>query len=117
MSEGLTISMLALIAFCILAEAAREVCFKHAANNEAFAVALAKPITWLGIVFWAAELVAWTIVLEHVPLSVAFPLMALSYVAIVLAGAWIFKEQVNLRHGIGALLITAGVACVGVTGI
>jgi undecaprenyl phosphate-alpha-L-ara4N flippase subunit ArnE len=117
MSESLTMSALALIAFCIITEAAREVCFKQAAHNVGFAAALAKPVTWLGIVFWGVELVAWTIVLEHVALSIAFPLMALVYVAVVAAGAWIFKEQVNLRHGIGALLITAGVACVGATGI
>lgn len=117
MSDSLTLPMLALIAFCILAEAAREVCFKQAAHDETFTAALAKPITWLGILFWGVELIAWTIVLEHVALSVAFPLMALSYVAIVLAGAWIFKESVNLRHAAGALLITAGVACVGATGI
>jgi len=56
-------------------------------------------------------------VLEHVPLSIAFPLMALSYIAIVLAGAWMLKEPVSIRHGLGALLIAAGVACVGATGI
>ena len=117
MSETLTLPMLALIGFCIAAEAAREVCFKQAAHNTGFAQALIKPVTWLGILFWAVELVAWTIVLEHVALSIAFPLMALVYVAVVIAGAWIFKEQVNLRHGLGALLITAGVACVGATGI
>ncbi len=113
----LTLPMLALIIFCILMEAMREVCFKQAAHNTVFTEALAKPIVWLGIVFWAVEMVAWTLVLEHVALSIAFPLMSLSYVVIVLAGAWIFREQVNLRHGVGALLITAGVACVGATGI
>ncbi len=117
MSPTLTASMAWLIGFCVLAEAAREVCFKQAANHTAFGKALLKPWTWLGIVFWAIELVAWTVVLKQVPLSVAFPLMALSYVAIVLASAVILNEQVNIRHAIGALLITAGVACVGATGL
>jgi drug/metabolite transporter (DMT)-like permease len=117
MSGGLTLPMLALIAFCIVMEAEREVCFKQAADNEAFLAAIVKPIAWLGIVFWGVELVAWTIVLEHVALSIAFPLMALSYVAIVLAGAWRLKERINIRHGLGALLVTVGVACVGATGI
>ncbi len=78
---------------------------------------MSKPMVWLGIGFWGVELIACTIVLEHVPLSIAFPLMALSYVAIVLAGAWVLKEPVNCRHALGALLITAGAACVGATGI
>ncbi len=117
MSEHLSYAMLGLIGFCILTEAARELCFKQAADASTFLQTFAKPIVWLGFVFWAVELVAWTNVLEHVPLSTAFLLMSLSYVAILMAAAAVFKEQVNKRHVIGALLIAAGVACVGVTGV
>jgi drug/metabolite transporter (DMT)-like permease len=117
MSTGLTISMAWLIGFCVFAEAAREVCFKQAANHTALLKAMMKPMTWLGIFFWGIELVAWTVVLEHVPLSIAFPLMALTYLAIVLAGALILQEPVNMRQAVGACLITAGVACVGATGL
>lgn len=114
---SLSFPMFMLIIFCIITEAAREVCFKHAAHNTNFMAALSKPITWLGIVFWAIELISWVVVLENVALSIAFPLMALVYVAVVVAGALIFKEPVNKQHALGALLITAGVACVGATGI
>ena len=117
MSTGLTASMAWLIGFCVLAEAAREVCFKQAANHTALFKTMMKPMTWLGVAFWAIELVAWTLVLERVPLSIAFPLMALTYITIVLAGAWILKEPINIRHAVGACLITAGVACVGATGL
>jgi multidrug transporter EmrE-like cation transporter len=117
MSGALTLPMLSLIGFCILAEMAREVCFKQAANGSTLVQALTKPMTWLGIVFWAVELVAWMTVLEYVPLSVAFPMMALSYVVIVFAGACLFKENVSFRHAAGVLLITAGVTCVGATGL
>ena len=117
MSTGLTTSMASLIGFCVLAEAAREVCFKQAANHTALLKAMMKPMIWLGIVFWGIELVAWTLVLEHVPLSIAFPLMALTYITVVLAGALILKEPVNIRHAVGACLIAAGVACVGTTGL
>jgi undecaprenyl phosphate-alpha-L-ara4N flippase subunit ArnE len=117
MSGSLTLPMLGLILFCVLAETAREVCFKWSASQNALLSVLTKPVTWLGIFFWAVELLAWTAVLEHVPLSIAFPLMALSYVVIVFAGALIFKENINLRHATGVFLVTAGVACVGVTGL
>jgi drug/metabolite transporter (DMT)-like permease len=117
MSTGLTTSMAWLIGFCVFAEAAREVCFKQAANHAALLTAMMKPMTWLGVFFWGIELVAWTVVLEHVPLSIAFPLMALTYIAIVLAGALVLKEPVNMRQAVGACLITAGVACVGATGL
>lgn len=117
MSETLTLSMALLISFCIVTEAARELCFKAAAHTPTFVQTIAKPIVWMGIILWAVELVAWINVIEHVPLSIAFPLMALSYVSILLASAVIFQEHINKRHAIGALLITVGVACVGVTGI
>lgn len=117
MTGILTLPMLGLILFCVLAETAREVCFKQSANEDTVLSAIAKPLTWLGIAFWAVELFAWTAVLEHVPLTIAFPLMALSYVVIVFAGALIFKENINLRHATGVFLVTAGVACVGVTGL
>jgi undecaprenyl phosphate-alpha-L-ara4N flippase subunit ArnE len=109
--------MIALIGLCILLEAAYQLCFKQAADHSAFAETLAKPILWAGIIIWGIELVAWTNVLEHVPLSIAFPIMSLTYITTLVASALLFKERVNKRHAIGALLITAGVACVGATGI
>jgi len=44
MNTGLTASMAWLIGFCVLAEAAREVCFKQAANHTALFKAMMKPI-------------------------------------------------------------------------
>lgn len=117
MNGSLTLSMLGLICFCILAETAREVCFKYAANDSTLVATLVKPVTWAGIVFWALELMSWTAVLQRVPLSIAFPLMALSYAAIVVAGAILFKEHININHALGVFLITSGVVCVGVTGL
>lgn len=117
MNNSITLSMVLLIGFCIIAEAARELCFKSAAHASTFRQTIAVPVVWLGFGFWAIELVAWTNVLERMPLSVAFPLMSLSYVVILLASAIIFRERINKRHAFGALAITAGVACVGATGI
>ena len=47
MNTGLTASMAWLIGFCVLAEAAREVCFKQAANHTALLKAMMKPMIWL----------------------------------------------------------------------
>lgn len=117
MSNVLNAQMLLLIGFCIATESGREFCFKHAADDSSFMNTIKKPMVWLGIVFWIVELVAWTIVLETVPLSIAFPLMAMNYIIVVVVGGWLFKERITRRHVLGSLLITAGVACVGVTGI
>jgi len=111
----MTMTVFALILFCIMTEAAHELCFKKAAGGD-FRRQLRDPFIWLGISFWGVEVVAWIKVLESVPLAIAYPLMSLVYVATVLGGALILKEKISFRHTIGALLITTGVACIGVTG-
>ena len=117
MKEGLTLSMLALILFCILTETGREICFKTAAvSNDPRPVAM-RPVVWAGLAFWLVELLAWSRVLASVDLSVAFPIMAMSYATITIAGAAVFKESINLRHALGVALVTTGVVCVGATGL
>lgn len=117
MNEKITFIMIVLIAFCIMMEAISQLCFKRAANHTNLAQILVKPLVWIGILVWGIEVVAWLYVLEHVPLSIAYPIMSLTYVTTLIAGALVFKESINKRHAIGAILITAGVACVGATGI
>lgn len=106
-----------LLATCILAEAARELCFKKAADGRTIGEALTDPLVLTGLVCWLVEMVAWIEVLQHVPLSLAFPLTALVYVVIVIGGAVFLKEKVTFQHATGALLIAAGVAWIGVTGL
>ncbi len=117
MTMPLTWASLGLIAFCIVTETAREVCFKMAASSSEGLTVLRQPVTWAGIGFWLVEILAWSKVLASLSLSIAFPVMALSYVTIALAGAWIFKENITLKHAVGVGLVTAGVICVGATGL
>ncbi|MGK9086251.1 permease [Brucella intermedia] len=118
MTGKLSLSMLALVLFCIFAEVGREVCFKSAADRAPdIWRTLFVPVTWLGVALWAVELFCWMLVLERLPLSIAFPLMALNYAAMVFAGAWFFSEKVNRRHAFGVSLISIGVICVGLTGL
>ena len=117
MNEKLTLAMLALIIFCIVIEGLSQLCFKQVAASTALMSTFLKPILWIGIFFWLVELLLWTNVLENVPLSIAFPLMSLTYVTTLMAGVIVFKERMTKRHALGAFLIAAGVACVGATGI
>lgn len=111
-----TAILLATIAFCIVTETGRELCFKYAATRSQ-RIFLLVPATWLGIAFWAVELLAWTVVLAKAPLSVAFPLMSLSYATIAVCAALFFKETIDMRRLAGIVLILGGVACVGATGL
>ncbi len=113
---------LGLLAFCVPAEAARELAYKRAVDGAGEAGGLwphllARPLLWVGLALWAAELVAWVMVLQRLPLEVAFPLMALSYAAIPLAAHWALGERLDRRGWTGVALITCGCALVGAAGV
>ena len=113
---------LGLLSFCVPAEAARELCYKRAVDDAGhlgglWPHLLARPLLWAGLALWAAELVAWVLTLQRLPLEVAFPLMALSYAAIPLAAHWVLRERLDRRQWTGVALITLGAALVGVAGV
>lgn len=113
----MTAAMFLLLCICLITEAGREICFKYGAGDLNFFNTLKKPMIWLGISCWIIELIAWTNVVAHIPLGIAFPLMSLVYVIVLLGGKILFNEPVNKRHAMGAFCITIGVACVGATGV
>ena len=121
----MTISTLALLAFCLMTEIARELCFKRAVDTDEkkeshsglLRMVATTPLLWLGIAFWVAEMTAWILVLERLPLNIAFPEMSLVYSGVPIASHFLLKESVTARHWLGAGVITLGVALVGLTGV
>lgn len=114
MDQTLTWPLFALILLCVLLESTMHLCFKRASDGVTLSTALLRPLLWLGILLWAVEIVLWIYVLGQVPLTLAFPIMSLVYVVTALGGTLLLKEKMNLRQIAGALLISIGVACVGV---
>ncbi len=122
MNANLSLVGGSLLAFCIATEIGRELSFKAASdgavNKPSYLVALAtQPVLWLGIVFWFVEMVAWILVLERTPLSLAFPIMTLTYAGVPIAGAMVLKERLNRLQIAGAALVALGVTCVGMSGL
>lgn len=114
--------VLALIGFCILAEIAYQLSFKLGAaragkaDNLILGVAT-QPMIWAGVVIWSVEVAAWVMVLQHVPLSLAYPIMTLNFAAIPLAGVVLLRERLSRSQIAGAALVAFGVACVGLSGL
>lgn len=122
MSKPLTAITLALLAFCIVTEVARELSFKTAAlgaqSASSYALGLAaQPLLWAGIFFWAVEVIAWIAVLQHTQLSIAYAIMTLTYAAMPVAGALLLKERLTRSQTLGAGLVAAGVLCVAASGL
>lgn len=109
-----------LLAFCVLAEIARELCYKQAtaaaaSDGPASRSLLHQKLLWTGIALWGVELVAWIAVLETLPLGIAFPIMSLTFAGVPLASCWLLGERLTRRHLAGVSLVTLGVACIGIS--
>lgn len=109
---------------CIVAEVARELCFKTASGplNRAMTsrdwqAAVANRLLWAGLSIWAVETLAWLAVLQKIPLGIAYPVTAASYAVAPLMGWLLLKERLAPSQIAGVLLVTGGALCVGLSGI
>ena len=64
----------------------------------------------VAVVLYAASAVLWLEVLTSIPLSVAYPLVSISYAAAVVVGRLLFNEPINTLHIVAIVLICGGVA-------
>jgi undecaprenyl phosphate-alpha-L-ara4N flippase subunit ArnE len=122
MSATLLPAALGLLAFCIAAETVQQLSFKVGADRAGAAAGfvrgvLGQPLIWAGVAIWAIESVAWLLVLQKTPLSLAYPVMTLSYAAVPLAGVLVLNERLSVRQLAGSALILGGVACIGLSGL
>jgi EamA-like transporter family. len=75
-----------------------------------------RPWLWIGITFYIVEFFVWMAFLSQVELSVGIMLGSINIVAIMLAGRILFREYLTPWRVTGILLITFGVAVVGLGG-
>lgn len=114
---------LVLLALCVVAEVARELCFKtaaapldHAIVGRRWMAAAANRLLWIGIALWIGETLLWIAALQHIPLGIGYPIRAVSYALVPLMGWILLKERLGISQIAGVILVTGGVACVGLSG-
>ncbi|QNN57292.1 EamA family transporter [Diaphorobacter ruginosibacter] len=108
----------------ILVDSGGQLAFKAAASqppHELDGVArwrfmLGKPWLWIGMGCYVAEFVFWLAFLSLVPLSDGVLLGSINIVAIMIAGRILFKERLAPLRVAGILLVSIGVAVVGLAG-
>lgn len=104
----------ATVAFCVLVMAVGQVLFKQVAvyYNAAGTWLDARVLATLSVagVLYLASTGLWIWALRKVEISKAYPLFALGFILVPIAGAWVFGEQLSTRYFVGALLIVVGVA-------
>lgn len=64
---------------------------------------------WLGLLMYALSAIVWIIVLSRVDLSLAYPMVGMSYVVVLLISAVFLKEHVTSIRWLGAVVICFGV--------
>lgn len=74
------------------------------------------PSILLGFGCFGFSLVLWLFILSRVPLSSAYPFVALGILVTVLAGYTMFAEPIPFAKAVGVVLIMSGVILVGMTG-
>ena len=73
------------------------------------------PFILLGFAGFMGGSVVWLAVLSRVPLSLAYPVLALNYLIIVVEAWLILKEDVSLGRVLGVAVIVIGVIVVGLS--
>lgn len=80
----------------------------------AFATACASNLwMWLVVAFAFMSMACWAVVLNRIPLSLAYPFTALSFVGVLLASRLFLNEVPSVTTMIGVLVICLGVGIVG----
>ena len=116
--------MLKLLAFAVLI-AAGQLMFKRTAQDIAEVsgtIAIIQRImfnpwfiTATGL--YVAATFLWTIALREIPLSGAYPFMALAFVLVPVGAMLFFGERLDIRYFIGLALVLAGIAVIGSGGV
>ncbi|EJS1836329.1 4-amino-4-deoxy-L-arabinose-phosphoundecaprenol flippase subunit ArnE [Salmonella enterica] len=60
-----------------------------------------------------AAMVLWLLVLQTLPVGIAYPMLSLNFVWVTLAAWKIWHEQVPPRHWLGVALIISGIIILG----
>ena len=114
-------SMVLILVSCFLT-AIGQVAFKYGMNivspkmetaeNLLFTlyIVLFNPVIILGFVSFGAGAVVWLFALAKLELSYAVPLSALTYVLVLAAGVFLFKEPFTLIKVFGTILVAVGIS-------
>lgn len=111
------VGFLLLMSFDTLAQ----ISFKYAGNH---ALPVAASLDWLlrvfgapwiygAIVGYVGAFFTWMSLLKHAPIGPAFAASHLEVVSVLLLSAWLFGDALTPSRIIGAVLIVAGIVCLG----
>jgi multidrug transporter EmrE-like cation transporter len=72
-----------------------------------------EPKLWVGLFLFGISAVFWLVVLSRVRLSVAYPLVGISYIIIVALARFLLHEHVPGLRWVGVVIIALGIVVIG----
>ncbi len=86
-------------------------------NSVSWFLTLAvNPWFYLAVLLYGAATLLWISILQHVPLSLAYPFVALGFVIVPLASWVLFKEPLNISYALGVVFIIIGLGMIAIWG-
>lgn len=127
MSGNLSASSFGLIVFSVMLGSLGQICIKMGIGAGKIAIAsspiqtfvnilsaMIKPYSIIGLGLYVVSTFVWFLVVSRVKLSVAYPMISMSYILVVVLSAVILHEKVDWRFAIaGLLFISIGVSLIG----
>ena len=103
------------LVFASLLSVAGQLCQKQATCFVAINKRRKHIVLWLGLALACLGLamVLWLLVLQNVPVGIAYPMLSLNFVWVTLAAKVFWRENVALHHWLGVGLIIVGIVILG----
>jgi drug/metabolite transporter (DMT)-like permease len=103
---------LAILILAVLIESLAQLCLKQGATSNV--VKPVRPKLWLtlGVILYCLEIGFYTIALNNLDVSVAFPIGSLCFVAVALLSHFYLKEKITTIRWLGIASIVIGSALV-----
>jgi len=105
------------LVFASLLSVAAQLCQKQATCFVAINKRRKHIVLWLGLALACLGLamVLWLLVLQNVPVGIAYPMLSLNFVWVTLAAVKLWHEPVSPRHWCGVAFIIGGIVILGST--
>jgi small multidrug resistance pump len=100
------------LALGILLGVGGQMLLKSGASGETLLQQFLSPQSIIGLGLYFAAALCYMYALRKIPVSVAFPSVALSYVLVALLGFWLYGEPLSMPKVAGIALVCAGVVLI-----
>ena len=121
MSKGIILVFIA-----VIINTFGQLCIKYVMNNlgpiafsspneiiDAGWQILRQPLIWFVLPLYGANFIVWAVALSRLPLSLAYPLLAVGFIVTPLAAMFFFNEDTSFVRWVGIGITIIGIVLVG----